>query len=63
MAIFLCCVSFLVASSLMAGAADKKVADKEVVLNLEDIEARVAGYNNTVRIGKLSLTEAQNALR
>jgi outer membrane protein TolC len=39
-----------------------RAAEKEIILNYEDIPARVGAYNNTVRIGKLSLSEAQSAL-
>ena len=39
-----------------------RAADQEITLNYEDIAARVAGYNSTVRIGKISLSEAQSAL-
>ena len=48
-------------SSLLPGRA-AWAADKEIALDYEDIAARVERYNSTVRIGKLSLSEANNAL-
>jgi outer membrane protein TolC len=57
----ICCGALLLAADRPAWADDKAVA-KEVTLNFADIAARVAGYNNNVRICKLSLSEAQSAL-
>jgi len=53
-----CCGLILLAHGQAAWAADEVV-----MLNFEDIAARVADYNNTVRLGKLTLSEAQSALR
>jgi len=57
-AIIMCCCAILLTQGQAARAADGSVT-----LEFTDIAARVAAHNNTVRIGKLSLSEAQNALR
>ena len=55
-AIILCC------GLLLAPGQAARAEDKEVSLEYEDIAARVERYNSTVRIGKISLSEAQSAL-
>ena len=54
----LCYICLLLLPEQGVWAAD----DKNVSLDYEDIAARVDRYNSTIRIGKLSLSEAKNAL-
>ena len=64
-AFFIIAIILFCGAALMGPGRETRAAwaaDKEIVLDYEDIEARVAAYNNTVRIGKISLSEAQNAL-
>ncbi|MCL1975835.1 MAG: TolC family protein [Firmicutes bacterium] len=49
-------------SSLLLPGRVAWATDKEITLDYQDIAARVEKYNSTMRISKLSLSEAQSAL-